>query len=45
MPPVEMRQGHRAFSRVSTEDSDNSSSCERKDKAAFKPLPGNLAFF
>ena len=44
MPPVQMRRGHRAFSRVSTEDSDNPSSCEMKDKPAFKPLQGNLAF-
>ena len=44
-PPVEMRRGPRAFSRVSTEDSDNPSSCEMKDEPAFKPLQGNPTFF
>ena len=44
-PPVQMRQGPRAFSRVSTGDSDIASSCEMKDEPAFKPLQGNLAFF
>ena len=44
MPPVQMRRGHRAFSRVSTVDSDNPSSCEMKDNPAFNPLQGNLAF-
>ena len=44
-PPVEMRRGHRAFSRVSTRDSDIPSSCEMKDEPAFKPLQGNPAFF
>ena len=34
-PPVQMRQGTRAFSRVSTGDSDNPSSCEMKDEPAF----------
>ena len=37
-PPVQMRQGPRAFSRVSTGDSDIPSSCEIKDEPAFKPL-------
>ena len=44
-PPVQMRQGPRAFSRVSTGDSDIPSSCEMKDEPAFKPLQGNPAFF
>ena len=43
--PVQMRQGPRAFSSMSTGDSDILSSCEIKDEAAFKPLQGNLAFF
>ena len=44
-PPVEMRLGQRAFSRVSTGDSDIPSSCEMKDEPAFKPLQGNPSFF
>ena len=44
-PFVQMRQGPRAFSRVSTGDSDIPSSCEMKDEPAFKPLQGNPAFF
>ena len=44
-PPVEMRWRPRAFSRVSTGDSDIPSSCEVKGKPAFKSLQGNLAFF
>ena len=36
--PVQMRRGHRAFSSVSTEDSDIPSSCEMKDEPEFKPL-------
>ena len=44
-PPVHMRQGTRAYSRVSTEDSDIPSSYEMKDEPAFKPLQGNPAFF
>ena len=44
-PPVQMRRGTRAFSRVSTRDSDIPSPCEVKDEPAFKPLPGNPAFF
>ena len=34
-----------AFSRVSTGDSDISSSCEMKDEPAFKALQGKPAFF
>ena len=44
-PPVQMRRGPRAFSRVSTGDSGIPSSCEKKDDPAFKPLQGNPAFF
>ena len=44
-PPVQMRRGPRAFSRVSMGDSVIPSSCEMKDEPAFKPLQGNLAFF
>ena len=44
-PPVQMRRGTRAFSRVSTGDSDIPSSCEMKDEPAFKPLQGNPSFF
>ena len=44
-PPVQMRRGPRAFSWVSTGDSDIPSSCEMKDEPAFKPVQGNLAFF
>ena len=44
-PPVQMRQSPRAFSSVSTGNSDILSSCEMKDEPAFKPLQGNPAFF
>ena len=44
-PPVQMRRGPRAFSRVSTRDSDIPSSCEMKDEPAFKPLQGNPTLF
>ena len=44
-PPVQMRRRSRAFSRVSTGDSDIPSSCEMNDEPAFKPLQGNPAFF
>ena len=44
-PPVQMRQGPRAFSRVSIGDSDIPSFGQMKDKPAFKPLQGNPAFF
>ena len=44
-PPVQIRRGPSAFSRVSRGDSELPSSCEMKDEPAFKPLQGNLAFF
>ena len=44
-PLVQMRQKAKAFSRVSTGDSDMPSSCEMKDEPEFKPLQGNRAFF
>ena len=44
-PPIHMRRGTRAFSRVSTGDSDILSSCDMKDDPAFKPLQRNPAFF
>ena len=44
-PPLQMKQGPRAFSMVSTGDSDIPSSCEMKDEPAFKPLHGNPGFF
>ena len=44
-PLVQKRRRPRAFSRVSTGDSDIASSCEMKDEPAFKPLKGNPAFF
>ena len=44
-PPVQIRRGPSAFSRVSRGDSELPSSCEMKDEPAFKPLPGNLTFF
>ena len=40
-----MSRGPRSFSRVSSGDSDNPSSCEMKHEPAFKPLQGNPAFF
>ena len=40
-PPVEMRQGTRAFPRVSTGDSDIPSYCEMKDEPEFKSVQGN----
>ena len=43
-PPVQMRWGPRAFSRVSTGDSDIPSYCDMKDEPAFKPMEGNPAF-
>ena len=42
-PLVVMRQGARAFSRVSTGDSDIPSSWEMQDEPAFKSLQGNPA--
>ena len=44
MPSVEMRQGHRGFSRVSTGNSDSPISCDIKDEISFKSLQGNPAF-
>ena len=44
-PPLQMRRGTIALSRGSTGDSDIPSSCEMKDKPAFKPLQLNSAFF
>ena len=44
-PPVQMMLTPTAFSRVSTQDSDMSSSCEMKDEHEFMPLQGNRAFF
>ena len=43
--PLQMRVGPRVFTRVTTGDSDIPSSCEMKDKPAFKSLQGNLTFF
>ena len=43
--PVKMRQKPKAFCRVSTRDSDISSSCEMKGDPEFKLLQGNRAFF
>ena len=44
-PPVQMTLTPMAFPRVSTQDSDMSSSCEMKDEPDFKPLQRNRAFF
>ena len=44
-PPVQMRRTPTAFSRVSTRDTDMSSSFEMKEKPEFTPLQGNRAFF
>ena len=44
-PPVQIRWSPRAFSSVSTEDSDIHSSCEIKDDPAFKPLQWNRPSF
>ena len=44
-PSVQKRLRTMAFSRVSTGDSDNPSSCEMKDEPAFKALQGKPAFF
>ena len=43
--PVQIRRRPRAFPGVYTGDSEIHSSCEMKDKPAFKPLQGNTAFF
>ena len=42
---VQMTLTPTAFSRVSTRDSDMSSSCEMKDEPEFMPLQGIWAFF
>ena len=44
-PMVQIRRGPRAFSMVSSGNSDIPSSCEMKDEPEFNPLQGNLAFF
>ena len=44
-PSVQKRFRTMAFSRVSTGDSDNPSSCEMKDEPAFKALQVKPAFF
>ena len=44
-PSVQIRQRPWAFSKVSTGNSDISSSCEMKDEPAFKPMQGTPAFF
>ena len=44
-PPVQKRRSFRAFSRVSTGESDIPSFCDMKDEPAFKPLQGNPDFF
>ena len=44
-PPVQMRRGLWAFSRVSTGDSDIPTFSEMKDEPAFKTLQENQAFF
>ena len=44
-PLVQMRRKPMAFSRVSTGDSDMTSSSEIKDEPEFKPLQGNRDFF
>ena len=44
-PPVIIMQEPRAFSRVSTEDSDLPISCEIKDEPVFKSLQGTPGIF
>ena len=44
-PPVKMILTPTAFSRVCTQDSDMTSSCEVKDEPEFTPLQGNRVFF
>ena len=44
-PSDQKRWRTMAFSRVSTGDSDITSSCEMKDEPAFKALQGNPTFF
>ena len=43
-PPVLMRRGTRVLPRLYTVDPDIPSSCEMKEKPAFKPLQGNATF-
>ena len=43
-PSVQNRVRTMAFSRVSTGDSDNPSSCQMKDEPAFKALQGKPSF-
>ena len=45
IPPIQMRQGTRVSSRVSTQDSDIPSYFDMKHKPKFKPLQGNPSFF
>ena len=45
IPPVQVRRRPMAFSRVSTGDSDNPSSCDMKPEPKFKPQQGNPAIF
>ena len=45
IPPIQKRRRTMAFSRVSTGDLDNLSSCEMKHEPEFKTLQGNPAFF
>ena len=45
IPAVQTRRRPTALSRVSTGDSDMSSSCEMKDEPEFEPLQGNWASF
>ena len=44
-PPVQVTQGTRVSSRISTQDSDMPSSCHMKDEPAFKSLQGNPTLF
>ena len=44
-PSVQKRLRTMAFSRVSTRDSGNPSSCEMNDEPVFKALQGKPAFF
>ena len=45
IPHVQMSRRPKAFSRVSTGDSDIPSSCDMKHEPKFKPLRENPAFF
>ena len=44
-PPDKMRRGTKAFSRVSTGDSDIPSCCEMKDEPEFKSVQGSQDLF